>query len=66
MVKQSRSIKRPTVESVNDFLGKWDRLEKYTLQGKSLNLLFRELCPRNDQIQHVLLKVRALNDFYST
>ena len=65
-MKQPRKIKRPTVELVNGYLDKWHRLEKYTLQEECLNLLFRELCPRNDQIHHVLLKVSALNDFYST
>lgn len=29
-------------------------------------LLFREFCPRNTDIVHILLKVSALNDFYST
>jgi hypothetical protein len=62
----SRQPKPPTVSLVNEYLRKWDTLEKYTLQEASLALLFRELCPRNDNISQVLLKVSALNDFYST
>lgn len=56
----------PSVDLVKSYLGKWDTLEKYTLQEASLALLFHELCPRNDEIAPVLLKVSALNDFYST
>jgi hypothetical protein len=41
-------------------------LENYTLQEASLGLLFKELCPQNQKIEHILLKVSALNDFYST
>ena len=56
----------PSPASVNGYLRKWETLEKYTLQESSLTLLFHELCPRNDEIMHILLKVSALNDFYST
>src|SRR5438552_241306 len=66
MSKPSQQPLRPTVSLVNDRLREWETLEKYTLQEASLSLLFRELCPRNDEISHVLLKVSALNDFYST
>lgn len=63
---EQRKVIRPSTELVNSYLGKWQRLAKYTLQEECLNLLFQQLCPRNDQIHHVLLKVSALNDFYST
>ena len=43
-----------------------DELENYRLQEASLALLFHSFCPENDKIEHVLLKVSALNDFYST
>jgi len=66
MLKHTLQIKKPSVESVNECLRKWSTLEKYKLQEECLNLLFRELCPRNDEITSVLLKVSALNDFYST
>jgi hypothetical protein len=31
-----------------------------------LALLFKETCPSNENLVHVLLKVTALNQFYST
>jgi hypothetical protein len=66
MSELARQPLSPSVNLVNEYLRKWETLEKYTLQEASLALLFRELCPRNDMISHVLLKVSALNDFYST
>ena len=51
---------------INASLAEWQTLEKYRLQEDSLGLLFREFCPENKKIEHVLLKVCALNDFYST
>jgi hypothetical protein len=66
MSKVAPQLLRPSVALVNEKLREWETLEKYTLQEASLALLFRELCPRNDEISHVLLKVSALNDFYST
>jgi hypothetical protein len=48
------------------YLSTWQKLEKYRLQEDSLRLLFSELCPENKKIEHVLLKVCALNAFYST
>jgi len=66
MIKVAPQLLRPSVALVNEKLREWETLEKYTLQEASLSLLFRELCPRNDEISHVLLKVSALNDFYST
>lgn len=41
-------------------------MENYGLQEKSLDLLFHQLCPKNNKIEEILLKVSALNDFYST
>lgn len=51
---------------IAEYLGRWERLENYRLQEASLGLLFHSLCPENKKIEHVLLKVSALNDFYST
>ena len=59
-------IASPTASLIRDYLSKWQTLEKYVFQEKSLGLLFQEFCPRSDDISHVLLKVSALNDFYST
>lgn len=56
----------PTTSVVRNFLSQWQTLENYKLQEESLALLFKNLCPLNTNIAHVLLKVSALNDFYST
>jgi hypothetical protein len=56
----------PSSSLASEYLGKWERLENYKLQEASLGLLFHDLCPENKQIEHVLLKVSTLNDFYST
>lgn len=56
----------PTCDLLSDYLAKWKQLENYRLQEASLGLLIQNLCPENKEIEHVLLKVSALNDFYST
>ena len=56
----------PNETILKSYLDKWETLENYTLQEKSLNLLFHSYCPTNNKIEHILLKVSALNDFYST
>lgn len=56
----------PTIRAVDDCLAEFARLEKYQLHESALALLYRELCPRHDDLPKVLLKVSALNDFYST
>jgi hypothetical protein len=60
---------RPTSVLATEYLHQWnnsERLENYRLQEASLSLLFRSFCPDNTKIEHVLLKVSVLNDFYST
>ena len=57
---------RPNLVEVKRYLDKWQTLENYRLQEDALNKLFVELCPKNDNISDILLKVAALNDFYST
>lgn len=57
---------QPTVQLTQEYLRKWETLEKYKFQEASLALLFHQFCLRSDDIVHVLLKVSALNDFYST
>lgn len=57
---------RPNSETVSKYLNKWNTLENYILQERSLSKLFNKLCPDNKSIENVLLKVSALNDFYST
>lgn len=56
----------PNKKIVNGYLKTWTTLESYILQERSLSLLFGKLCPANTEIESVLLKVSALNDFYST
>lgn len=56
----------PSIDIVKGYLELWHTLESYTLQEKSLENLFKKFCPQNDKIEDVLLKVSALNDFYST
>ena len=57
---------KPSPRLVSKYLRLRDQLENYRLQEASLALLFESFCPENDKIEHVLLKVSALNDFYST
>jgi hypothetical protein len=66
MNEKIRKVEQPTAALVRKYLDKWQTLEKYKLQEESLKLLFQDLCPRNDDLSHILLKVSALNDFYST
>ena len=56
----------PSKEQVDCYLVKWEELENYHLQEDALDKLFFKLCPTNTDITDVLLKVCALNDFYST
>ena len=60
------NIVTPSPNIIREYLEQWNKLENYTLQEKSLNYLFLELCPKNDTIESILLKVSCLNDFYST
>ena len=64
--KKRFELEIPNSALITRYLNKWDELENYKLQESSLNLLFQVLCPENKNIEHVLLKVSALNDFYST
>lgn len=56
----------PSSALVFSYLERWEQLENYRLQEGSLSLLFHRLCPENKSIEHILLKVSTLNDFYST
>ena len=56
----------PTTQVVQAYLAKWSGLENYAMQERALSLLFHSFCPGNSIDEHVLLKVSALNDFYST
>jgi hypothetical protein len=64
--KVKQDLSDPCKEQVDFYLKRWDLLEDYHLQENALDKLFFELCPGNKDIIDVLLKVAALNDFYST
>ena len=65
-MKQEKQPPTPDSRVLARYLQKWRKLENYKLQEQSLALLFQKLCPANRDIESVLLKVSALNDFYST
>ena len=56
---------QPNKSQVNLYLRKWKTLKNYKMQEESLNLLFTKW-PENKKLEQILLKVSALNDFYST
>ncbi|MGY4105804.1 hypothetical protein ACWOA0_09365 [Ignavigranum ruoffiae] len=60
------NISTPDTNQVNIYLDKWDSLENYVLQEESLNKLFFETYPHNEEISEILVKASTLNDFYST
>ncbi|MCI9247187.1 MAG: hypothetical protein HFJ30_08830 [Clostridia bacterium] len=59
-------IPKPNKNEVKKYLQKWDNTENYVLQEKSLNKLFLETYPNNNDISEILIKASTLNDFYST
>ena len=59
-------IPTPSIEQVEHYLQTWNTLENYRLQEDALDKLFLDLCTKNIEISNILLKVVALNDFYST
>lgn len=61
-----RDVPNPCKNEVEKYLKKWDSLENYVLQENSLNKLFFETYPNNNDINDILVKVSTLNDFYST
>ena len=60
------NVPKPSSEQVEFYLRAWDELENYHLQEDALDKLFFQLCPENLEMLDILLKVAALNDFYST
>ena len=64
--KNKKQIPPPTVEEIDKYLKLWDSLENYVLQEHALEKLFTVTYPNNKKIEDVLIKVCALNDFYST
>jgi hypothetical protein len=59
----------PSPTIVRSYLEKWNTdktLENYRSQEGALKLLFHTFCLENNSLERVLLKVTALNQFYST
>jgi hypothetical protein len=65
-MKNKLDLIRPSKKEIDYYLNLWDSLENYTLQESSLGKLFTKTYPLNNDINDVLIKVCALNDFYST
>lgn len=57
---------KPCADEVYEYIGKWNALEDYVDQENALNKLFCGMNLRNSNIEDVLIKCSALNDFYST
>lgn len=64
--KATFDIPRPCPNEVDKYLQRWENSENYRLQESALDKLFFGFCPKNQQIEDILIKVAALNDFYST
>lgn len=64
--KMHPAILRPCPAEMEKYLQTWDELEDYPIQEVALDELFSRHCPQNRSLSDVLLKVAALNTFYST
>ena len=56
----------PTKENVDKWCNIWDQTQDYLETETALTKLFTELCPKNEHLNDILIKVCTLNDFYST
>lgn len=59
-------VPNPSKNEVEKYLKRWDSLENYVLQESALDKLFFKTYPENKDINDILIKASALNDFYST
>lgn len=68
MFKENNILKnhRPSIDEVNEYIQKWNKLDDYVNQENALDKLFLTLCKDNNSIENILIKCSALNDFYST
>lgn len=57
---------RPSVVDTEWFIHYWNEHPNYSNQERALDKLFIQLCPENKNIEDILIKCAALNDFYST
>ena len=56
----------PSAKDAEWFINYWKELPSYSNHESSLKKLFKVLCPKNDNIEDILIKCSSLNDFYST
>lgn len=66
MLYHNTFIIPPSPDEVQKYLLKWDNLGSYVVQEEALDDLFMKTYPNNTDIKQVIIKVSALNDFYST
>ena len=66
MLYPKTTIIPPSPDEVQKYLLKWDNLGNYVVQEEALDDLFMKTYPNNTDIKQVIIKVSALNDFYST
>jgi hypothetical protein len=59
-------IQKPAPEVITEYLEKWTTLEHYIAQESAITKLFSQICPHNSDMDDVLIKVAALDKFYST
>ncbi len=64
--KKRDDIISPTPNEVKKYLDRWNNLGSYVIQEEALDDLFLKTYPGNTDIKQVIIKVSALNDFYST
>lgn len=65
-LKTQIDLPRPCPAEVEKYLQVWNKLENYPAQEVALDELFLRHCPENKSLSDILLKVAALNTFYST
>ena len=63
---REQALLEPSERNMNACLKEWKEDEKNVVQEKALRFLFKKQYPDNTKIEGILLKVSALNDFYST
>lgn len=66
MLYHNTFIIPPSPDEVQKYLLKWDNLGSYVVQEEALDDLFMKTYPNNTDIKQVIIKVSALNYFYST
>jgi len=59
-------VPRPDSNIVKNYLNKWPSLGEPIERENALQHLFKNVFPRNDNINEILVKCSVLNDFYST